>query len=104
VSEVHREIVDRVDVLDRLYDQFSDHDKLDQARFSEIRDRLARIDLALFGDGNARKGIIEHVESLVEITRVGRSTFRVFIWFGAAVVAIATASWQFKQAITGLLH
>ena len=84
--------------------QFAAHETRDEARFTELRDSFTRINLAMFGDRNGRKGMVEHVENLVEITKVGRSTIRVFMWFGAAVVAIATASWQIKQAITGLFH
>jgi hypothetical protein len=74
------------------------------ARLSGIDARLDRIDRALFGDGNGKKGIVEHVEDLVDITRVGRSTFKVFMWIGGAVLAIATAAFQLKQTIAGFFH
>ena len=104
MSEVHRDVTRRVDELGRLYEQLGEHDKLDQARFAEIRDRLTRIDVAMFGDGNGRKGVVELVENLADITRVGKTTFRVFMWFGGAVIAVATAIVQFKAAVTGLIH
>ena len=70
-------------------------------RLTKIEDRLERLDGALFGDG-VRKGIVEHVEALVDITKIGRTTFRVFMYAGGAIVALATALAQFKQAILGL--
>jgi hypothetical protein len=66
--------------------------------------RLERIEAALFGDDDGKKGIVRHVESLVDMTKVGRSTLRVFMWFGAAILALVTAAYQIKQAIFGLIH
>ena len=74
------------------------------ARIEQLDARLDRIDEALFGDGNGRSGIVDHVETLVNITKVSRSTLRVFMWFGAGVVALATAAYQIKVALTGLFR
>jgi hypothetical protein len=54
----------------------------------------------MFGDSKGNPGVVRHVEALVEITKVGRSTLRVLIWCGAALVALATAAAQIKQAVT----
>jgi hypothetical protein len=74
------------------------------ARLAMMDARIESIEEALKGDGDGRKGLLEQVETLVEITKIGRSTLRVFMWLGAAVVAVATGAWQFKQALQGLFH
>jgi hypothetical protein len=71
------------------------------ARMAKLDARLDRIEEALFGDSNGQRGIVRHVESLVEITRVGRSTFRVFMWIGAGVVGASATAWQLKQLLFG---
>jgi hypothetical protein len=73
------------------------------ARMATIDGRLDRIEEAMFGT-DKRAGIQEHVETLVTITKIGRSTARVLMWFGAGIVAIATGVFQFKQAIWGVFH
>ena len=73
-------------------------------QLAAIENRLDRLDEAMFGDGRSKRGIVEHVAMLVEITRVGRSTFRVFIWCGAALIALATAAYQVKQTISTFFH
>jgi hypothetical protein len=40
----------------------------------------------------------------VDITKVGRSTFRVFMYAGGAIVALATAFTQLKQVVMGIFH
>jgi hypothetical protein len=72
-------------------------------RLTKIEDRLERLDGALFGNG-VKTGVIEHVEALVDITKVGRSTFRVFMYAGGAIVALATAFTQLKQVVMGMFH
>jgi hypothetical protein len=72
-------------------------------RLTKIEDRLERLDGALFGNG-VKKGVIEHVEALVDITKVGRSTFRVFMYAGGAIVALATAFTQLKLVVMGMFH
>jgi hypothetical protein len=74
------------------------------ARLAMMDARIERIEEALYGDGKARNGVAKDVETLIEISKVGRSTIRVFMWFGGAVVGIVTLAWQFKQAIQGLIH
>ena len=73
-------------------------------QLANIESRLDRLDEAMFGDGKGKSGVVRHVETLVEITRVGRSTVRVFIWCGAALVALATAAFQIKQTIATFFH
>jgi len=63
---------------------------------AQLDARLDGIEEALFGDGNGRTGIVNPVETLVQITRVGRSTFRLFIWIGGFVAAVITAEYQLK--------
>ena len=74
------------------------------ARLGKIDARLDRIDKALFGDGNGKEGMAKQVETIVEITRVSRSTMRVFMWLGGAIFALITAAYQLKSTLTGLLH
>lgn len=72
-------------------------------QLTEIDSRLDRMDIALFGDGN-KPGIVDHVETLVQMTHVGRSTLRVFVWFGATLAGLITVAYQAKQFFAGMLH
>jgi hypothetical protein len=74
------------------------------ARLATMDGRIERIEEALYGNGKGRKGLVDDVESLVEITKVGHSTVKAFMWIGGTVAALLAFAVQFKQSIWGLFH
>lgn len=78
------------------------HSEPISTRLRRLEDFATRTDTALFGNGK-RPGMVEQVELIVDLLKIGKSTGRVFIWMGGAAIAIAAAYTTLKSALFGVV-
>lgn len=64
---------------------------------------ISDIRVALYGSRDQnKKGLIERVDELTQVTQRGQWGLRVALWLGGAAVALATALAQMKASLTAL--